>query len=53
MLALGTVLLGFAGDRRHQVVGHGNDGYGREDIAERRDELGFDGFDSNVVDETL
>jgi hypothetical protein len=53
LFALGSVLLGFAGDARHKVVGHSSDSYGSEDIAKRGDKLGFDGFDSNVVDETF
>ena len=53
LLALSTVLLGFARDARHEVVRHSCDSYRREDLAKRGDELGLDGLDSDVVDETF
>jgi len=53
LFALATVLLGFASDAGHKLIGYGGDSYGRENTAERGDELGFDDFNSDVVDETF
>jgi hypothetical protein len=53
LFALGAVLLRLTSDASHEVRGHGSDSDGREDIMERGDELGFDNFDSNVIDETF
>lgn len=53
MFALATVLLGFASDAGHKLSGYGGDSYERENTAERGDELGFDDFNSDVVDETF
>jgi hypothetical protein len=53
LFALGTVLLGFTSHARHEVGGHSRDSYGSEDTAEWGDELRFDYFDSDVVDEAF
>lgn len=53
MFALATVLLEFASDAGHKLGGHGEDSYGGENTAERGDELGFDDFNSDVVDKTF
>ena len=53
LFALGAVLLRLTSDAGHEVRGHGSDSDGREDIMERGYELGFDNFNSNVIDETF
>jgi len=46
LLALGAILLRFTSDASNKVGR-------RKDIAKWRDELGFDNFDSDIVDETF
>ena len=53
LFTLGTVLLGFTGHARHEVGGHSRDSYWSEDTAERGDELSFNYFDGDVVDEAF
>jgi hypothetical protein len=53
LFTLGTVLLGFTSHARHELGGHSRDSYGSEDTAERGDELRFDYFDGDVVDEAF
>jgi hypothetical protein len=53
LFTLGTVLLGFTSHARHEVGGHSRDSYGSEDTAEGGDELCFDYFDGDVVDEAF
>ncbi len=53
LFALGAIFLGFASDASHEVGGHRSDSDGRKDIVKWRDELRFDDFDSDIVDETF
>jgi hypothetical protein len=53
LFTLGTVLLRFTSHTRHELSGHSRDSYRSEDTAEQRDELRFDYFDSDVVDEAF
>lgn len=53
LFALGAIFLRFASDAIHKVGGHRSDSDRRKDIVKWRDELRFDDFDSDVVDETF
>jgi hypothetical protein len=53
LVALGVVLLRFTSDAGHEVGGYGSDSNRRKDIMELGDELGFDDFDSDIIDETF
>jgi hypothetical protein len=53
LFTLGTDLLGFSSQARHEVSGHNRGSYRSEDTAEQGDELRFDYFDGDVVDETF
>jgi hypothetical protein len=48
-----TALVCLACNARHYVRGEIRDFDRREDIAQFGDEIGFDGFDGNVVDEAF
>ena len=53
LITLGTILLGFTSHACYEVGGHCRDSYGCEDTAERRDELCFDYFVGDVIDEAF
>ena len=53
LFALCAILLRLTGDTVHKVGGHRSNGDRRKDIIKLGDELGFDNFDSDVVDKTF
>ena len=53
LFTLGTILLGFTSHACHEVGGNCRDSYWCEDTAERRDELCFDCFVGDVIDEAF
>jgi hypothetical protein len=53
LLALGTVFLRFTSDAGNETGWHGSDRYWGKYIVEWGDELGFDDFDSDIVDESF
>ena len=52
LLPLDAVLFRFTSDAGHDLGGHRSDGNRRKNVVERGNELGFNDFDSDVVDET-
>ena len=48
-----TALIGLACNARHYVSGKVRDFDRGQDIAQLRDEIGFDDFDSDIVDEAF
>ena len=53
LFTLGTIFLGFISYARHKVGGHCRDSYWCEDTAEWRDELCFDYFVGDVINEAF
>ena len=53
LFALRPILLRFTGDTVHKIGGHRSNGDRRKDTIKLGDELCFDNFDGDIVDETF